>query len=646
MEVQVLEAGCVGCEKTGNGVLCLSTCAHSAHYACCCRVREPRRCPQCFVELSWLDHARGVGSRREFLQVMELSFGDVEFKALRPLELLDVAWNKHQQSGATRSSGPPKAKRSRQSSSSSSALYWGAGTGFGGSQTEGVNQSKAKLNLQTKTDQQLTKLLQALLPHQTDNEQVYRKSQLLPLAHSFLINGPADVANRHELYASLLEVLLALGKRPALAPLFVASGVEDGEAAAASSSLLVKLTRLGEALLDVHPALAAQCEDVRDAVVYCAAQHPHFIAKMSEIEASIKRVDRGKQRQTLQQATTLAVSSVTAGKPELEASYKSGLQSMAFRTTCLLDLCEHGTVSHSFVKQGMPQMPLRPGHNPKLRMQRIHSELATLKSSLTVEWNSSVFCIVDENRMDVLQFMIVGPEGTPYQNGCFLFDCLLPLDYPQAPPQVLIQTTGGGKVRFNPNLYKDGKVCLSLLNTWAGPSWDPKTSTLLQVLISIQSLIMVPDPYFNEPGMESQRGMEAQSQQYNAAVRYNCIRLAMYDMILHPPFAFDKICRTHFVLKKNEIKHQFQVWAREFAQHANAAALSYASQLPSSAVFNAECNKTLAALEQLGQQTLFAPLAAAAAVVNASIMLDEDQGEETTVMLLDDEEEDEVIVID
>lgn len=49
---------------------------------------------------------------------------------------------------------------------------------------------------------------------------------------------------------------------------------------------------------------------------------------------------------------------------------------------------------------------------------------------------------------------------------------------------------------------KTGKVCLSLLGTWAGPGWEPGKSTLLQVLISIQSLIMVPQPMFNEPGYE------------------------------------------------------------------------------------------------------------------------------------------------
>lgn len=34
--------------------------------------------------------------------------------------------------------------------------------------------------------------------------------------------------------------------------------------------------------------------------------------------------------------------------------------------------------------------------------------------------------------------------------------------------------------------YNNGKVCLSLLGTWAGPSWQPGQSTLLQVLVSIQ----------------------------------------------------------------------------------------------------------------------------------------------------------------
>ena len=36
--------------------------------------------------------------------------------------------------------------------------------------------------------------------------------------------------------------------------------------------------------------------------------------------------------------------------------------------------------------------------------------------------------------------------------------------------------------------YASGKVCLSILGTWAGPSWSP-TQSLGSVLLSIQSLL-------------------------------------------------------------------------------------------------------------------------------------------------------------
>ena len=84
----------------------------------------------------------------------------------------------------------------------------------------------------------------------------------------------------------------------------------------------------------------------------------------------------------------------------------------------------------------------------------------------------------------VLQVLITGPSDTPYANGCFLFDVYFPPEYPGSPMLVNLCTTGHGSVRFNPNLYNDGKVCLSVLNTWHGrpeEKWNPLTSSLLQV---------------------------------------------------------------------------------------------------------------------------------------------------------------------
>lgn len=66
-----------------------------------------------------------------------------------------------------------------------------------------------------------------------------------------------------------------------------------------------------------------------------------------------------------------------------------------------------------------------------------------------------------------------------------------------------------GGLRLNPNLYENGKVCLSLLNTWSGKGtevWDPQESSILQVLVSIQGLVLNTKPYFNEAGYDRQVG--------------------------------------------------------------------------------------------------------------------------------------------
>ena len=77
-------------------------------------------------------------------------------------------------------------------------------------------------------------------------------------------------------------------------------------------------------------------------------------------------------------------------------------------------------------------------------------------------------------------------------------------------------------------------MCLSLLGTWSGPGWEPGKSTLLQVLISIQSLIMVADPYFNEPGYQSSLNTpqgDARSKQYNATIRRGTLHYAVLGQL-------------------------------------------------------------------------------------------------------------------
>jgi hypothetical protein len=114
--------------------------------------------------------------------------------------------------------------------------------------------------------------------------------------------------------------------------------------------------------------------------------------------------------------------------------------------------------SHSFAFNA------ESSHSPLGRLKRIMIEIPTLTTSLP----PGIFVRYAESRPDVLKFVIIGPAGTPYENGIFEFDMFCDENFPHKPPSVKFKTTGGGRVRFNPNLYKCGWVCLSLLGTWEG----------------------------------------------------------------------------------------------------------------------------------------------------------------------------------
>ncbi|KAG8962660.1 hypothetical protein FRC03_003913 [Tulasnella sp. 419] len=217
------------------------------------------------------------------------------------------------------------------------------------------------------------------------------------------------------------------------------------------------------------------------------------------------------------------------------------------------------------------------------RSLAIAKELAVLTTNLPVAWNSSVFLRVDETRVDVIKALITGPEGTPYHNGCFLFDIFLGASYNSAPPSVKYMTTNNGRFRFNPNLYADGKVCLSLLGTWSGPGWISGKSTLLQVLISIQSMILCEEPYLNEPGWANDGG-SPQSMAYSANVRRMVVNTAMLGILKNPPEPFGDIIRTHFRLKAKTISEQLDDWLRrDDGKQTNGQGSGYSTSGPNGA---------------------------------------------------------------
>ncbi|XAR72685.1 Ubiquitin--protein ligase [Bertholletia excelsa] len=171
------------------------------------------------------------------------------------------------------------------------------------------------------------------------------------------------------------------------------------------------------------------------------------------------------------------------------------------------------------------------------------------------DWNilqnnlpDGIYVRVYEDRMDLLRAVIVGAYGTPYQDGLFFFDFHLPPEYPDVPPSAYYHSGGW---RINPNLYEEGKVCLSLLNTWTGRGnevWDPSSSSILQVLVSLQGLVLNSKPYFNEAGYDKQIGTaegEKNSLSYNEnTFLLNC--KTMLYLMRRPPKDFEELIRDHF----------------------------------------------------------------------------------------------------
>lgn len=208
------------------------------------------------------------------------------------------------------------------------------------------------------------------------------------------------------------------------------------------------------------------------------------------------------------------------------------------------------------------------------KARRLMKELQELPGNLPLHPNAAIFVRFDKTRPDIVRALISGPSGTPYEQGLFLFDIFCPDGYPEIAPLVKFLTTGQGRVRFNPNLYNDGKVCLSLLGTFHGgdatQKWDPAVSSLYQVLVSIQGMILVEQPIFNEPGTPGQGTPEGDrsSDRYNAPLRESTMKFAMLAMLRQPPHGFAEVVRRHFRINAGLVVATCQRWIAEAAPDA------------------------------------------------------------------------------
>ena len=150
-----------------------------------------------------------------------------------------------------------------------------------------------------------------------------------------------------------------------------------------------------------------------------------------------------------------------------------------------------------------------------------------------------IYIQFDEENMLKAKAMIIGPENTPFANGVLFFEIDFPTNYPYSPPKV--QYYSASRHRIHPNLYVGrshnnflGKVCLSILNTWAGPQWTT-VMHIGSILMSIQSLLC-DNPLHNEPGFENEVGIRNDT--YNQIVHYDTFDNLIWKNCFQTPEKF------------------------------------------------------------------------------------------------------------
>jgi len=158
----------------------------------------------------------------------------------------------------------------------------------------------------------------------------------------------------------------------------------------------------------------------------------------------------------------------------------------------------------------------------------------------------------DDNNMLKGYAMIIGPDDSLYKHGFYFFEFNFPTNYPQSPP-IVRSITNDGFTRFHPNLYKNGKVCLSILNTWRGEGWT-SCLTIKTVLLTLVS-ILDNKPLLHEPGITEKN---IDFEKYSKIIEYKNLSHSFLDYItIHSIpikfILFIPIMKQYALKHKNEI---------------------------------------------------------------------------------------------
>eukprot|EP01083_Nonionella_stella_P056001 147672_1 len=123
--------------------------------------------------------------------------------------------------------------------------------------------------------------------------------------------------------------------------------------------------------------------------------------------------------------------------------------------------------------------------------------------------NSDGFSVglVDDSDLYLWQVIVEGPPQTLYEGGYFQATLAFPAEFPSKPPVMKFTTPGF----WHPNVYKDGKVCISILHEAKEDAFNAQESIdeKWRPILSIEAVIISVMSMLSEPNFDSPANIDA-----------------------------------------------------------------------------------------------------------------------------------------
>jgi ubiquitin-conjugating enzyme E2 G1 len=131
------------------------------------------------------------------------------------------------------------------------------------------------------------------------------------------------------------------------------------------------------------------------------------------------------------------------------------------------------------------------------------------------------------------RIMLEGPVDTPFEGGQFPALISFPPNFPLSPPTMKFLTKGF----FHPNVYEDGRVCISILHEHKHDAMNEQEllSEKWRPIIGIEAIIVSVLSMLSEPNLDSPASIEASvmlkndPEQYKKKVKM-LVRRSMEDL--------------------------------------------------------------------------------------------------------------------